>query len=224
MHHLIGQLASIALALFLTAAGLVFDAGILAAVGAALLAFAGLGWLAGKVIVPNQLKSGLAPEEWMPLYEAFHHLVYDSKWAERQSKVSGSMEFDELVIPEVRERLARGEIASRGKRGLDRSSLDRATEAIDPVFWIDAFFQPHGEIALADPERCAVMKEGGGGACFRGVILRRVDVMRTWPKGGSSKPPPLATAVDDVRRKIAAELRSTPGSNIPLSRSISSGD
>ncbi len=143
--------------------------------------------------------------DWMPFHAALHYLVYQSQWAEDQPAAKDAEEFDRIVAPEVRERLARGEIESRGKRGLDKDALQRATEPIPAEFWVSAFLQPHGEIALADDDRSFASTAGTDkGPQYRGVILKRSDVEQAWPSRTGSWPTPLSRCVESVRAQCEA--------------------
>lgn len=141
--------------------------------------------------------------QWMPFHEALRYLIYDSQRADQQPAVKHEDEFNRVVSAEVRERLARGDIASRGQLGWDEQS-ERATEHIAAEYWTDAFFLPFGTIALADGQD-AVCKQGGGGATYRGVVLRKSDVENTWPRRSGIGLTPLALCVEDLRAKIASE-------------------
>jgi hypothetical protein len=143
--------------------------------------------------------------EWIPFHKALHYLVYDSDWGANQPTVSGEEEFNTVVCAELRERLARGEIAARGWRGWDdEKSVPRATEAIQPEFWVDAYFRPWGEIALAKDNQGIACKRDGGGEQWRGIILRDDDVRKVWPPrqvlpGAATEPTRLAAAVEGTR-------------------------
>ena len=153
------------------------------------------------------------PSEWIPFHRALYHLVYESRWGAKQPAVETEGEFNQVVCAEVRERLARGDIASRGHLGWDEGSRQRATQAIPAEYWIDAYFLPYAAIALGQSSGDEIAKQGGGGAVYRGVILRGPDVKNTWIGGRSPNDPlpPLATFVDGARAKIAAETQ-PPGS------------
>lgn len=167
------------------------------------------GILAGSTTpIPSLEKQFLpaAPDQWMPFHEALRHLVYESQWGAKQPTVNDAIEFDKIVAPEVRERLARGEIAARGKLGLDNDALHRATEPIPQAFWVNAFLQPHGEIAMADGDRSFASTAGGSsGPAYRAIILRQQDVERVWPAHVIKGPTSLSHAVEHVRARIETE-------------------
>lgn len=145
--------------------------------------------------------------DWLPLHQVLHWLVYDSQWGAGQPPVKTEEEFNRVVSAEIRERIARGDIASRGQFGWEERSRERATEPIPAKYWIDAFFLPYAAIALADRGGDEVAKQGGGGAVYRGVILRWQDVKNTWSGGRSADAPltALAAFVEPARAKIVAE-------------------
>lgn len=155
-------------------------------------------------------RTGKKPAEWAPLHQALHWLVYESRWGEKQPAVETEDEFNRVVSAEVRERIARGDIASRGQLGWDEQSRGRATEPIPANYWIDAYFLPFASIALAGDGGDEIAKQGGGGSVYRGVILRWSDIKVTWKRGTAPKGqlPPLAAFVESPRAKIAAEKRS----------------
>lgn len=153
-------------------------------------------------------KAGTRKPQWISFQKALHYLVYDSRWAAAQPAVSNEEEFNKVVCAEVREHLARGEIAARGKRGWGDESLERATEEIPATFWVESYFQPWGEIALADDERGYACKRGGGGDKWSSVIVDEVAVRRVWPPrifppGADRAPTALSSAVEEMRGTCA---------------------
>lgn len=143
--------------------------------------------------------------DWIPFHEALRYLVYQSQWGANQPAVKEDKEFDRLVGSEVRERLARGDVAARGKLGIESDALQRATEPIPAEFWVTAFLQPYGEIALADDNRSVAAKSGGGGPAYRCIILRKTDVESVWPRRTGEGLPPLAFSVEDIIAKTGLE-------------------
>ena len=162
--------------------------------------------------------------QWIPFHKALHYLVYDSRWGAEQP-AAGEKQFNEIVSVEVRERLARGEILSRGRRGWGAKASQRATEEIAKEFWVDAFILPWGTIALADANGDYACKQDGGGEKWSGILLDQVAVRRVWPPrafpaGASREPTALSTMVEETRAKCEAgtaelaKLRAKPDLNI----------
>ena len=145
-------------------------------------------------------------DAWMPLCEALHYLVYETQWAEDQHQPHNEDEFNALVTGQVRVRLARNEVSSRGKLGLSAVGLTRATEPILTKFWVDAFFQPYGEIVLANPDRCAATANGGG-MSYHAIILPKEQIEIVWPRRATSNSQltPLAQFIEPVRAQIEHE-------------------
>jgi hypothetical protein len=157
------------------------------------------------------------PEEWIPFHRALYYLVYESAWGAAQPPVSGEAEFNQVVSAEVRERLARGDIAVRGKLGWDRAS-QRATEVIPASYWVDAFFLPFGTIALGRDDNGAVCKQGGGGATYQAIVLNQRDIRRGWPPSRTTGLTALASLVEETRAKCAegnAELERRKAKSFP---------
>jgi hypothetical protein len=152
-----------------------------------------------------RFKRGLSG--WVSLHRAFQYLVYESEWAQKQPSVSTSDEFDQLVSQEFREILARGQVRARGRKGTSPNGDNRVTELISGDFWVTAYTQPHGEIALQDDDRCIALiprtKHG-----FHAIVIHAGDLEAAWPRfrtQGSRKPlPKLAEIVEPYRQMAAA--------------------
>jgi hypothetical protein len=149
------------------------------------------------------LGAGKARTDWLPFNKALYYLVYDSLWGEDQAPVANEDEFNNVVCAEVRERLAREEIAARGRLGWGDECATRATEEIPARYWIDAYFAPFGLIASATPKSDAACKQGGGAEKYSWIILREDDVRRVWPARQSGTPTELSTAVEALRATCA---------------------
>lgn len=145
------------------------------------------------------------PPNWVPLHTALRYLVYDTKWAAAQPKPNTEKDFNLLVGNEIMENLARGEVASRGKLGWDNpATMHRTTEPIPAQYWTNAFMQAHGEIVLADDNRCAVGRQGEN--CYIGVVVDQNDVKRIWPRRTTQlECTPIAQFCEALRHKIEIE-------------------
>ena len=164
--------------------------------------------------IARQHEVKLAPparvEEWMPLHQALHYLVYDSLWARGQHRPETKEAFDQVVSMEFRERLSRGEVRARGAKGVAFSDDGKPTEEIPVTYWVDGFVLPHGVIALGDVKQDAV---GNSQAkhTYRRVIIHRGDLFSTWPPSGLSGLTPLSAFVEPLRKQIEQERSQRPG-------------
>ena len=145
----------------------------------------------------------LRAEEWMPLHQALRYLVYDSEWGHQQTKPTSRDDFDRLVSLEIRERLARGELRARGAKGVGFSNPDRPTEEIPPSYWIYGFIQPHGEIAMADPNHGTAGNPTGRDTYLR-VVISSGDLADIWPRSSATEPSALASFVEPHRKLFEA--------------------
>jgi hypothetical protein len=125
----------------------------------------------------------------MPLHAALRYLALQSAWAfSLKRKPVATM--DDLLKREMLEKLARGEVAARGRRvtGDSWNYLTAATEPIPADFWPTAFIQPFGEIVINEDERCAAARDGrfqqAPHRSYREIVLNAADVARTWPEAG----------------------------------------
>lgn len=150
--------------------------------------------------------------KWIPLHRALHFLACDTRWASKQKNPETQAAFDALVLQEFREARSRGEVTARG-RVMEYESggvQKRASQPINCNFWVEAFFQPHGEIVLADDQRGAVVWPGQKES-YRGVVVDWNQVRRKWPSRlwltSFLKSSPLAAMVEPQRRAIAAERK-----------------
>lgn len=143
---------------------------------------------------------------WIALHEALHYIVYESQWADARLAPRDRNDFDSLVSSKIMEHLARGELAARGKAGLSKTSLARATEPIPPAFWVNAFMQPYGEITLANLDR-DLATEKGSATCYRSIVVLREQLEHLWPHRvpADNAMTVLAKFVEPMRAKIAAE-------------------
>ncbi len=142
--------------------------------------------------------------EWWTLHRALRYLVYESTWGSSQAYPASENDFDALVSQEFVEALARGEVRSRGKKGIAFSNDQRTTEPIHADYWITGFVQPYGEIVLADDTRC-VAGNPSENFTFRGVVVDSNDLKRRWPLSQSELVPPLAIFCEALRSKIEME-------------------
>jgi hypothetical protein len=142
---------------------------------------------------------------WMPLHQALHYLVYESRWAETQPTPANKMAFDHAVDGEFLEQLARGDVKARGKAGWENAAIaQRTTQPIPADFWTRAFILSHDKIVLADSENDAVGRSGEQG--YRYVVIDRYDVERIWPRSAASVGlTPLAAFCEPLRRQIEQE-------------------
>jgi hypothetical protein len=123
-----------------------------------------------------------SPKQWISMGEALQHLAYESCWARTAGFVKDEKEFDHTVSNEFRERLARGDIRSRGKPADAADFKNVATRTIPPEYWGAAWFQPGAEIYQADPNRCALTRGRGASDSYRAVIINKRDLIKIWPK------------------------------------------
>lgn len=151
---------------------------------------------------------------WMPLHKALRYLVYETEWAFNQAKPKTEDEFNDIVSDEFVERLARGEIAARGREYRSAGSQKRASEPISNDYWITGFIQPHGEIALADDKRCAAGNPAQTNSYMQ-VVVSGQDVERIWPRSFNDGVPQLAQFVEPLRRKIENEKVSVTNPPLP---------
>lgn len=145
---------------------------------------------------------------WIPLCDALRYLVYEAQWAEGQAGAKNRTDFDRRVSIEFLEHLARGDVEARGKLGWTADSRQRATESIGQDFWVTAFINPHGEIALAAPDTQGTAGSNGtSDTCYMGVIVRKQQVEAVWPArtSGSAELTQLAKFVEPQRAQIAKE-------------------
>lgn len=164
-------------------------------------------------VLPSGTKSvPSAPmNEWIPLHKALHYLVYDSFWARKQLQPETEEDFNQIVLSEFRERLARGEVRARGAKGVAFSDEGKPTEEIPLHYWIDGFFLPHGVVVLADVKQDAVgnPKEEYS---YRRVIIHRGSLEAVWPPSNMTGLTPLSVFVEPLRKKISdTKIAKFPG-------------
>lgn len=176
-----------------------------------LAALSGVLFILAVVFAVLAERGGRRLRRWMPLDRALRYLVYDTKWALEQPKPGSEKQFDQAVVRELREALARGDIPSRGRTMAYEGDTGpkESSHPIDSSFWTTAFFQPHAEIVLADSDRCTACVSGG--PSYRGIVVDGLALRDMWPpRSKFSKllhSTPISEAVDDLRRQIAAERK-----------------
>lgn len=163
---------------------------------------------------PSQQKQTLADTQidWVPFHKALRYLVYEAQWAHEQDEPKTEQEFNDIISGEFVERLARGEITSRGRQHGASQNSKRASEPIPADYWVTGFVRPFAEIVLTDDKRCAAANPEQKHS-FIQIMVNENDVFRIWPQTNSLDRSPLAEFID-ARRPLEEDGRSSAETSI----------
>ena len=143
-------------------------------------------------------------EEWIPLHQALHYLVYDTLWARKQRQPETEEAFNQTVSSEFRERLARGEVRPRGVKSRAFADDGKPTKEIPLTYWVDGLILPHGLIVPGDVKQDAVGNPQDMHT-YRRVIIHRGNIEAASPPSGMAGLTPLSVVVEPLRKPIAEE-------------------
>lgn len=152
----------------------------------------------------------------MPFHEVLRHVAYDSAWAVSNDRLAGCgpnsvKDAEDALAKEVRHPLARGQIQAWGRHYIPGTNYEYepGPSPIPAEFWRNSYFQPFGEILLAQDSRCIAAlcrrNEQDPRDSYCEITIASGDVFSRWP--ARADPPPqmptrLALEIEAYKRSF----------------------